>query len=573
MIKTGLPSIDRPWMKYYPSDFIEKITVPECTLGEYLRTNCPGESVTAIHYYGRDIAWKEVFEMSEKIARSLRALGFSKGSQIPVFFKAMPEFIFLLLGAEIIGASLLCRDNTLEENVGTVAKSHEKVIFAQDYLSQADFNIYRRDSEICRAVLLSPYEGVNSWDVPSHIHSYIQSQYPTEPAYGPQTMSWEQFITLGESYKGVVEAQRNINRPLFRAYTSGSTGPAKQVIHSAKTMIGNICQMNFYGSSDQFRPTWLLTHLPPALVSVVFSMSLMPLASNKLLILDPFCDIEDIDLEMMRYRPNSWPLIPMFVELLMGSKRIPEDYDMSHLLAAGAGAEALNNSQLDRIQEFLEKHNCNIRFTSGYGQSEAGANMTLPLTPHPMGNGNVGIPMPLTLISVFKPGTQQELSYNQIGEICCSSPSIMLGYDNEYATKIALQKHEDGHVWLHTGDIGYMNEDGVVYVLSRGKAPRFGMADLELLPMENHLADCKIPGIKDAFYVFIDDFEHDGCFLPVLYVVLHDRYKLKELLEEIHANLEPHMQPIEVIELSERPFFHFKTNRVGLAREFNERLK
>ena len=118
-----------------------------------------------------------------------------------------------------------------------------------------------------------------------------------------------------------------------------------------------------------------------------------------------------------------------------------------------------------------------------------------------------------------------------------------------------------------------MNEDGVVYALSRGKAPRFGMADLELLPMENHLADCKIPGIKDAFYVFVHDLEHDGCFLPVLYVVLYDGYKLKELLEEIRANLEPHMQPIEVIELLKRPFFHFKTNRVGLAREFNERFK
>ena len=181
--------------------------------------------------------------------------------------------------------------------------------------------------------------------------------------------------------------------------------------------------------------------------------------------------------------------------------------------------------------------------------------------------------MPLTLISIFEPGSQQELSYNQIGEICCSSPSVMLGYDNEYMTRMALQQHDDGQIWLHTGDLGYMNEDGVVYVLSRGRSPRFGMADLELLPMENYLADCKIPGIKDAFYVFINDPEHESCFLPVLYVVLYDGYKFDNVAEDIRASLEPHMQPIEIIELDERPFFHFKTNRVNLAREFNERLK
>lgn len=573
MITTGLPSIDRPWMKYYPAEFIENLTVPECTLGEYLRANCPGESVAAIHYYGRDVAWKEVFEMAKKTARALRALGFGEGSQIPVFVKAMPEFFYLLLGAEIIGASLLCRDNTLEENVEAVAKSGAKVIFTQDFLSQEEFNVFRRDSKVQRAVLVSPYEGVNRWDVPEYIHSYIKSLYPDEPAYGPQTISWTDFIALGDTYKGVVEAQRQINRPLFRAYTSGSTGTSKQVIHSAKTMVGNISQMNFYGSSNEFRPKWLVAHLPTALVSVVIAMCLMPMASNKLLILDPFCAFEDIDLEMMRYRPNCWPLIPMFIEHIMQSNRVPKDYDMSHLLSAGAGCESLNNSQFRRIQDYLAKHNCNIRFTSGYGQSEGGSNLTLPLTPHPMGNGNVGIPMPLTLISVFEPGTQRELTYNQIGEICCSGPSVMLGYDNEYTTRIALQQHEDGRIWLHTGDIGYMNEDGVVYALSRGKSPRFGMEDLEQLPMENYLADCRIPGLKDAFYVFVDDPDHEGCFLPVLYAVLYEGYKLEEVTKEIRASLEPHMQPIEVIEVPERPFFHFKTNRRNLAMEFGERLK
>lgn len=78
----------------------------------------------------------------------------------------------------------------------------------------------------------------------------------------------------------------------------------------------------------------MVTCLPPALVAVVVSMVMLPLSSNKLLIMDPFVDPEDVDLEMMRYRPNGWPMIPMFIELVMRNGRVPKDYDMSHLLAA-----------------------------------------------------------------------------------------------------------------------------------------------------------------------------------------------------------------------------------------------
>lgn len=89
-------------------------------------------------------------------------------------------------------------------------------------------------------------------------------------------------------------------------------------------------------------------------------MMLLPLAGGMLLILDPFVDVYDVDLEMMRYRPNNWPLIPMFVEVIRRSKRLPADYDMSHMLAIGAGCEAFNNKQLRNVEEFLKQHNCNL---------------------------------------------------------------------------------------------------------------------------------------------------------------------------------------------------------------------
>ena len=74
---------------------------------------CPGKDVTAIHYYGKDITWAQIEVEVNRVAKALKAVGFGVGDQIPMFLRSVPEFIYLLLAAERIGASLLCRDNTM----------------------------------------------------------------------------------------------------------------------------------------------------------------------------------------------------------------------------------------------------------------------------------------------------------------------------------------------------------------------------------------------------------------------------------------------------------------------------
>lgn len=566
-ISTGKPSLDRPWMKFYP-EAISQLTVPECTLSAYLEMNCVNKANVAIHYYGTDITWNEVFANIDATARALRAVGYSEGDQIPVFFRSVPEFISLLIAAERIGASLVSRDNLPEENAEAISKAGATVIFAHDFLTQEEIDEYQKVG-VKKFVLLSPYHSADRTQIPDYIESEIQALYPDAVSYDAEVLSWDSFLELGKDYTGIVEAPVDINRPLYRAYTSGSTGPSKQVIHSAHTMIGVMQQMSFYGSSEEFRPTWLVTVLPPFLIAVVVSMLLLPLSSNKLLILDPFCSVNDLDLEMMRYRPNCWPLIPMFIEVIMNSKRIPADYDMSHLFAAGAGCESFNNGQVARAQKFISDHGCQATFTIGYGQSEAGSNATLPCPIYPVGHGNIGIPMPLTTISIFTPGTHEELSYNELGEICISGPGIMLGYDDPVKTAQTLKRHEDGNVWLHTGDIGYMDDKGVIFAFGRGNPTRYKGGYLSEISMENRIIDANIDGIVDEFFVVVSDKEHPGYYVPYLYVILEDGYTIEQIQDKIYNALNDYEKPVDIIQLPERPFFHFKTNRIGLANDMN----
>ena len=563
---TGKASEERPWMKFYPPGIDQMMKLPEVNLDQFLHMTCRGEDLKVIHYYGNEISWKEFFAMVEETARALRAAGVKEGDQLPVMLAAVPEFLVTLLAVEKIGASMLCRDNTIEENAEAIEKAGAKIMIAADYISNAEVKAYAAVG-VKKIITVSPLRLADAEQIPDYIMTNLAARYTADQAKGGILVKWDDFLAAGKNYAGIVEAAIDPARPLYRCYTSGSTGTSKQVIHSAKTMLGVICQMTGYGSSDEFRPTWMHTILPPALVAVTVSMLLVPMAGNRLLILNPFVDVMDIDLELMRYKPNTWPLIPMFMEILMRSERIPADYDMSHLLTCGAGAEATNNGQIARAQKFLNDHNCFVQFSTSYGQSEAASNITFPAPGYEFGNGNVGIPMPMNVMGIFR-GTK-ECDYGTLGEICVAGPGMMLGYDNPEATAKTLIRHDDGLLWLHTGDTGYMNEDGVVFALGRGLAKRWNedpmlqdrLVDIQ---MENLISDAKIPGLADCFFVTRPDKEHEGFFVPYMYAVLEDGFTTDDLLPYVYKALNAYQYPVEIIQIPERPFYHFKTNRLHL---------
>lgn len=84
--------------------------------------------------------------------------------------------------------------------------------------------------------------------------------------------------------------------------------------------------------------------------------------------------------------------------------------------------------------------------------------------------GTVGIPWPGTYVKITKPGTDEEVPIGTDGEICISGPTVMLGYyNNEKETNEALHIHKDGNVWLHSGDIGFMDKDGFITYKQRLK--------------------------------------------------------------------------------------------------------
>lgn len=570
MYEQSLPnnklSVERPWMKYYPEQF-QHIEIPYCSLNQYLKQSSRSLDSSVIEYYGNILTWNDIFEKVNIVAKALKKMGCKENDRIPVSLQSVPEFVLLLLAAEKIGAAVVCRDGLPEENAEAIKQTNSRILFVHDYLSKEEEELYYKETNLKNIIKISPYNMANKAKTPSYIVKNIESKYPKEVSSNPANLTWQDFESLGKSYVGEYKVSYDPSRPVFCAYTSGSTGPSKQVIHSSANIVGMIHQTAVYTAVINFHLSWLVTCLPPALVAVTVAMILTPIASNQRLILDPFCSVEDVDLELMRCKPNCWPLVPQFIDVLVNSDRIPKDFSLEQLYCVGSGAEALNNKQIKNFQRFLKEHNCNSFFSVGYGMSEGGSGFTMPCEAKPLESCCCGIPMPVTTIGIFDSKTNEEVGTRQIGEICKNGPGIMLSYQDEESNHRVLQRHEDNKIWMHTGDYGYMSEDGVLYVLGRGLPERVTGGYLFAVPMENKI--CNIEGINDAFFVIVNDLDNEGYYLPYLYLVLESGVALEDVEDQINNVLEPHERPVKITTINKRPYFHFKTDRRGLAAEID----
>lgn len=568
---TGKASVDKPWLQFYP-EALRNVEVPTITVETFLRAKNPDENKIAFEYYGNKITWKEFWGEVDKAAKSLKILGFGEGNRIPVFLQSVPAHFILLIAAERIGAAIICRDDIPEELCFAIRKSKSETAFVMDYTSKSDEDLFRATTPMKRVIKVSPYDYADRKSVPDYVEKEIASRYTGAIETTEGDLTWDEFLALGKDYTEDYMAQEDANRPVFGAYTSGSTGISKLVIHSSSNIVATAFQMSIFIPPSDVPEKWWLPILPPALIAVTVSMAIFPLSAGLIMVLDPFCPLEDIDIAFMEQKPNFWALIPMFCEMLMKSDRIPEDYDMSHLRSIGTGAEAMNERKTQEVEAFFHKHNVKATLSAGYGQSEGCSNFTLPNPMFPLVDGCVGMPMPATTMAVFSEDLE-ELNYGEIGELCMTGPAMMLhyaGWRGDELTESTLINHPDGNCWLHTGDKAYINEHGIVYILGRGTTKRFGGGELYMMRMETKAV--RVAGVEDGFFCFVPDQDHEGYFLPYFFVILDETKSLDEVKAGLADALEEYEYPVDIRVIKERPYFHFKTNRKELTEAILEEL-
>lgn len=566
---TGYPSIDKPWLKNWPLFLLEGRKNYDRIIDNVRDVwSDPDEAI--INFYDTYITVKDFFGRVEAIAKSLHTMGVKEGDSIAVSLESVPEFMELFLACEVLGCSV---KNFLEVGLDTVElikTCSSDLYFTNDYISGDDVELVYGSTHINRIIMLDPlYSAINDAGIRPHIRNAIDERYSGKvKSNHVQNMKWEDFLKLGQHVEKLPEVKSG--NVLYSAFTSGTTGKRKEVMHTSESTLGVIRQIALLPPHEKPRPTWMLSIFPPTLVACVVAMLWYPLIAGKQLIMDPFCKLEDVDLEMMHFKPNGWGMPPVFFESLLDSKRIPEDYDMSHWTQFGVGAEPLTIKLAKKVQDFFDKHNCKAELCNSYGMSEAGSGCTIAVGKDLVLTGTSGIPYIETVMSIFEPGTSNELKYGEVGEICKAGPGLMKGYADPELTAKTLKVHPDGQLWLHTGDFGFMTEHGLLFPLGRNAIPIYPNKFVFPLSVEGKVL--QHDAVRDAIIIPGRDLEHEGFEQLHLFVVLEEGFKedttLPELQQYIDAALLPEEKPARMIMLDKKPIRGFKTDRMFLKGKY-----
>jgi long-chain acyl-CoA synthetase len=243
-------------------------------------------------------------------------------------------------------------------------------------------------------------------------------------------------------------------------------------------------------------------------------------------ILVPKFEPEAFSKLIKKNKPHFLIGVPTMFEALASSDETSKTY-LRSVTDCICGGDTLKPELRSKVNNYLRDHGSNSQVRVGYGLSEStGACVLTPSYYYK--EGAIGMPFPDMEVKIVKPGTTKEVKPNRNGEICVSGPTIMMGYLNEpEETANTLIEHRDGKVWLHTGDLGYKNREGIVFFESRLKRmiitsgynvyPQYIEAIITAHPA---VSTCMVVGIPHPYKKQV----------PVANIVLNENYEPSDQL-------------------------------------------
>ncbi len=536
------PSIDKPWLKYYSDEAIYA-ALPDCTMYQYIwNNNKDNLSDIALRYYGTKITYEILFKNIKRAADAFTAMGVRAGDVVTIMSMHTPETIIAIYALNYIGAIANMVYMTLSENeiVETIRKTDSKLFLVLDVVLDKVNNI--KDALNLPVIVLGVADSM-----PSFMKlAYRLKAKPTKHTF----LSWKDFCEKYHAdYISIVE---NKDAPSIIVYTSGTTGEPKGVLLSGNRLniIANQLKMSY---GDKKRQESVLMILPP-FIAFGISMIHRALGTGMDMTLWIEMDADKIGQMFGKLKPNRFVSGPLLIEGLMRHTT----GDLSSVYDITGGGEAIAPELEDKFNAFLQSHNSKARYMTGYGMSEFGSVITLNWI-HAYKKGSIGIPLPLTQIRIVEPDTDKELNYGEIGEITVSTPCVMLEYyKNEVATKEIMFTDCDGKTWIRTGDLGYIDNDGFVFLIGRIKRI-YTVIDkndvaCKLFPqrIEELLASYETVG-KCAVVVKPDKKRR---YVPIAFVTINTENKssvLSALYKLAEKEMPDHMQPARIIALDSMP--------------------
>ena len=547
-------SQEKPWMKYF-SEESRKAEFPRMKVYSYFKeVNRSRLQDTALYYYGARISVKKMILKIDHVADALDAIGVKKGDTVSMVSASTPESIYTFYALNKIGATLNAIDPRLDKKsvARMIKNSGSKVLICIDVafpLIDAILTDIKQEHIVVQSAgtSLPPIKRFA-------LNLAVRSNVP----YGKANiMSWDDF--MDNSKNGAAhEAEYEGDATVAICYTGGTTGFPKGVMLTNDSV--NAVGFSFLHAGIVYKPNTRFLGIMPIFSSYGLVCGIhMPMIMQQELALIPRFSPVKMGEYIKKFRPQHMIATPAFYEILIDSEEM-KDFDLSFMLTLGSGGDSMNAGLEDKLNEFMKTHNLRYPLAQGYGMSEVSAAATFCVNDR-YKRGSVGIPCITTTIGIFDPETGEELGYNQPGEVCISGPSVMKGYyNNKEETEHVLRKHADGKIWVHSGDIGTVDEDGFVYIQGRVKRmiTRFDGPKVFPITIESFIAEHE--AVHSCSVIGVNDRERLQGQYPMAVIELNsgiDVSRRDEICREIYAKCQEHLEqrgkPVAVVCIDEIP--------------------
>lgn len=458
--------IPEPWAKYYTKEELN-IKIPDISMYDQVKkSSYLYPNYIAYEYMGRKCSYQNFIKEINAYAKVFTKAGVKHGDIVTIMLPNMPNVLVSLYALNKIGAiaNMVHPLSSEEEILFSLTSTKSKhLIMLNTFYTKIENIIDKTDVKEVIFASASDYMpfflkvGYNL----SQIGKY--KKHPKRDKY----LSWKGFYKKYYSTEYIKFPKFGKDTPAVIIHIGGTSGTPKNVVIQNRAFILGALQEKISMKN---------LHAGDCCLAIMpnfhgFGLSVLmhtPLALGCYSILIPQFDAKKFDIMFHKKNPSCVLGVPTLYEALMSNNNV-KNLDLSNLKYIVSGGDILPKSLENKMNEYLKEHNSLGKITQGYGLSEALAAVCLACDDVNK-SGSVGIPLAGNQVKIIDPATRETLKYGDVGEICVHSKAFMQGYLNdESETNTALQVHKDGHVWLHTGDLGYMDEDGFVFYKGRLK--------------------------------------------------------------------------------------------------------
>ena len=496
----------------------------------------------ALSYFDKQITFGNLFENIDRTAAALTSLGISKGDVVVVSLPSVPEAVELFYAINKIGAvfcGMDCRSNKDEINE-TISQVKPKACFVSDF--------HLKQFEDIDDVFIICISFMKTISLLSSFASVFVGLFTGRSLLVSRKKNFYWYNTFLKQGKNTPVPEVNFGHDEVCAYfyTSGTTYGRKCVILTNENINSSVLQYAYtqpgIDNTDRF-----CTIMPLFTCYGITLGTHLPLILGKQVRMIPLFTGKYMKRLLISEKPGYITTVPAHWEQFVKDKF--ENVDLSFFKGAIIGGDKLSANHEDKINNILRKCGSKGKVMRGYGLTEAGTAVTAqpPETP----TGSVGTNMCWSTIGIFEPNTDKPAKNGVKGEICVCGPNISKGYlDDEDATNCLLQRHSDGKIWMHSGDIGYLDENGFLFYCERIKRifVRFDGTKMSPYAIEQQLYKC--PAVSHCLVYGIDDTKHAHGKCPAALVVFKDTYnqdEAKQMLEKfIKTSIPYHMRPAKV---------------------------